>query len=57
MSRSQVAVAGCLVLACGFAAAQRYPEKPVRMVVPFQPGGGSDRVGRALARGMSGGVG
>ena len=53
MSRSQIAVAACLVLACGFAPAQRYPEKPVRMVVPFQPGGGSDTVGRALARGMS----
>ena len=53
MSRSQIAFAACLVLMCGPAAAQRYPEKPVRMVVPFQPGGGSDTVGRALARGMS----
>lgn len=53
MSRSQIVLATCLMLACGFAAAQRYPEKPVRMVVPFQPGGGSDTVGRALARGMS----
>src|SRR5687767_5604975 len=53
MDRSRFALAACLVLACGFAAAQRYPERPVRMVVPFQPGGGSDTVGRALARGMS----
>ena len=53
MSRSQIVLATWLMLACGFAAAQRYPEKPVRMVVPFQPGGGSDTVGRALARGMS----
>jgi tripartite-type tricarboxylate transporter receptor subunit TctC len=53
MKRSAIALAVCLVLACGLAAAQRYPEKPVRMVVPFQPGGGSDTVGRALARGMS----
>jgi tripartite-type tricarboxylate transporter receptor subunit TctC len=53
MGRSRLALAACLVLACGVAGAQRYPEKPVRMVVPFQPGGGSDTVGRALARGMS----
>src|SRR5688500_17981218 len=53
MDRSRIALAACLLLACGIAGAQRYPEKPVRMVVPFQPGGGSDTVGRALARGMS----
>ena len=53
MNRSTVALAACLVLACGVATAQRYPEKPVRMIVPFQPGGGSDTAGRALARGMS----
>lgn len=53
MDRSRFALAACLLLACGVAGAQRYPEKPVRMIVPFQPGGGSDTVGRALARGMS----
>ncbi len=53
MGRSRFALAACLVLACGAAVAQRYPEKPVRMVVPFKPGGGSDTAGRALARGMS----
>jgi tripartite-type tricarboxylate transporter receptor subunit TctC len=29
--------------------AQQYPTKPVRMVIPFPPGGGSDTMGRALA--------
>src|SRR5262245_50105339 len=53
MSRLRIAFTACLVFMCATAAAQRYPEKPVRMVVPFQPGGGSDTVGRALARGMS----
>jgi tripartite-type tricarboxylate transporter receptor subunit TctC len=29
--------------------AQQYPTKPVRMIIPFPPGGGSDTMGRALA--------
>jgi tripartite-type tricarboxylate transporter receptor subunit TctC len=34
---------------CGEAAAQTYPAKAVRIVVPAQPGGGLDLIGRTIA--------
>jgi tripartite-type tricarboxylate transporter receptor subunit TctC len=36
-------------LFAGLAAAQPYPSKPVRLVIPFPPGGSNDVVGRVIA--------
>jgi tripartite-type tricarboxylate transporter receptor subunit TctC len=34
-------------------AAQDYPAKPIRMIIPFPPGGGSDVTGRVVATALS----
>jgi len=39
------------------AMAQPYPVKPVRFIIPYPPGGGSDTIGRPLAQKMSEGLG
>ena len=42
-----IAVAGTLAAP---AAAQTWPARPVRIIAPFSPGGGTDIVGRFLAQ-------
>jgi tripartite-type tricarboxylate transporter receptor subunit TctC len=43
-------ILGCLMaLAAVLAHAQAYPSKPVRLIIPFPPGGSNDVVGRSIA--------
>lgn len=54
ISRICVAFAPVLfALFCGAAQAQAYPAKPLRLILPFPPGGPSDILGRALAQKLS----
>ena len=39
-----------LAALCGVASAQSYPSKPVRLIIPFPPGGSNDVVGRAIGQ-------
>jgi tripartite-type tricarboxylate transporter receptor subunit TctC len=46
-------LAGCSVLLASTNSAADYPEKPVRVVIPFTPGGGGDIMGRQMAERLS----
>src|SRR5688572_8449731 len=48
MKAVAVAIAGVLIAAGVDAAEQKYPTKPIRMISPFSPGGGTDLLGRAI---------
>ncbi|WP_431112274.1 Bug family tripartite tricarboxylate transporter substrate binding protein [Variovorax paradoxus] len=48
--RATLAVLALGAASCGFAQTQAWPARPVRVVIPFPPGGTLDTVGRLLAQ-------
>src|SRR3989454_8286302 len=44
--------AAALLAVCSIAHAQAYPTRPIRLVIPFPPGGAYDAVGRPWAEKM-----
>src|SRR2546429_2618481 len=50
--RSLLAVSAAWLLGAADAAAQEWPQRPLRIIVPFGPGGGSDIVGRIVGQSL-----
>jgi tripartite-type tricarboxylate transporter receptor subunit TctC len=51
------AVMACFLLSSGLAWPQEYPVKPVRLILPFPAGGGSDLIARVVAQKLTAALG
>lgn len=47
----------CAAAVTSLAAAQPYPSKPIRLIIPYPPGSGTDFTGREIARVLTEGIG
>ena len=50
---NRITLVALLALSTGAASAQNYPVRPVRLIVPFPPGGNIDITARAIAPGLT----
>lgn len=48
-----LAMASSAIAFCGLASAQTYPDKPVKMIVPYAAGGSTDLTARLIAKSLS----
>lgn len=53
MRNSSLLAAVCLLTFAAISTAQEYPSRPVRIIVPYSPGGSNDVVGRLIAGKLS----
>jgi tripartite-type tricarboxylate transporter receptor subunit TctC len=53
MKKTNIALGLALAVQAALAGAQSWPEKPIRLVIGFPPGGGADAVARPVAEALS----
>ena len=53
-TRRHVLALAAALFAAGGAAAQAWPTKPVRIIVPYPPGGSSDIIARSISQPLNG---